>query len=372
MHGETEAIALIKEFEGCHLTAYPDPLTKAEPYTVGWGSIVDAQGKPFKLGQVITQQEADYLLGNKVLNIRIQLERSIPYWEQMSDEQKACLISFAYNLGPNFMYAKSGFETIQKVLREKRWKDVPEALKLYRNPGSSVEAGLLRRRVAEGELWNKGMAKQKLTIRALRNTWLKKETGQASNLPKDKKKWVEEGQSYQVVGWKESPADRAHIQVTLDYGAGTWYVYAPDWLPWGGNPSELEPSGDHHRFDTKVSEFFTWGEVWQWDTNRITDDPDILIRIRKLAAELDKLRRRFGPLIVTSWYRDPVTNANVGGVSNSQHLQGHAADIYPVNYNPGEFEKWIEANWVGGVGKGILSGRGFTHVDLGPRRVWWY
>jgi GH24 family phage-related lysozyme (muramidase) len=41
------------------------------------------------------------------------------------------------------------------VLKNKEWSKVPEALKLYRNPGSDVEAGLLRRRVAEGELWKK-------------------------------------------------------------------------------------------------------------------------------------------------------------------------------------------------------------------------
>ena len=32
--------------------------------------------------------------------------------------------------------------------------DVPKALLLYVNPGSSFEAGLKRRRQAEGELWN--------------------------------------------------------------------------------------------------------------------------------------------------------------------------------------------------------------------------
>jgi hypothetical protein len=33
---------------------------------------------------------------------------------------------------------------------------VPEALKLYRNPGTNVEKGLLRRRIAEGDAWKKG------------------------------------------------------------------------------------------------------------------------------------------------------------------------------------------------------------------------
>jgi hypothetical protein len=51
----------------------------------------------------------------------------------------------------------AGFETISKRLREKDWKAVPAALELYRNPGTNVEAGLLRRRRAEGALWAKGL-----------------------------------------------------------------------------------------------------------------------------------------------------------------------------------------------------------------------
>jgi hypothetical protein len=35
---------------------------------------------------------------------------------------------------------------------------VPEALLLYRNPGSKFEAGLKRRRIAEGNLWAQGLS----------------------------------------------------------------------------------------------------------------------------------------------------------------------------------------------------------------------
>lgn len=70
----------------------------------------------------------------------------------MNDNQRGALLSFAYNLGAGF-YNSSNFNTISRNLREKNWKAIPETLKLYRNPGSSVEAGLLRRRIAEGKLW---------------------------------------------------------------------------------------------------------------------------------------------------------------------------------------------------------------------------
>jgi hypothetical protein len=74
----------------------------------------------------------------------------------MSDNQRSALVSFAYNLGAGF-YGAVGFETITARLRDKDWRRVPEAMMLYRNPGSSFEAGLRRRREAEGRLWLQGL-----------------------------------------------------------------------------------------------------------------------------------------------------------------------------------------------------------------------
>ena len=43
---------------------------------------------------------------------------------------------------------------------------------------------------------------------------------------------------------------------------------------------------------------------------------------------LDPIRRRYGaPIIVTSGYRCPTLNTAVGGVTNSHHIVGCAADI---------------------------------------------
>ena len=43
---------------------------------------------------------------------------------------------------------------------------------------------------------------------------------------------------------------------------------------------------------------------------------------------LDPIRRRYGaPIIVTSGYRCPALNTAVGGVANSHHIVGCAADI---------------------------------------------
>jgi len=146
-------VELIKEFEGLHLEAYPDPMTGSLPITIGWGSTKDTDGSPFELGDKISKDRADALFETQLKNEYLSvIENKIPYWDEMNDNQHGALLSFAYNLGANF-YGSSGFNTISRILREKEWHKVPDALYLYRNPGTSVEAGLARRRIAEGNLW---------------------------------------------------------------------------------------------------------------------------------------------------------------------------------------------------------------------------
>ena len=148
-------LKLIKEFEGCHLSAYPDPLSGGLPITIGWGSTRKKDGSPFKLGDTLTQSAADELLIEQCKREFLPSLRKIPYWSEMSDGKRGALLSFAYNLGAGF-YGSGDFNTITKRLKNKEWDLVPDALYLYHNPGSNVEAGLARRRKAEGEAWKKG------------------------------------------------------------------------------------------------------------------------------------------------------------------------------------------------------------------------
>lgn len=145
-------IKLIQQFEGCHLEAYLCPAGVA---TIGWGNTRHVDGRPVKLGDKITSIEADMMLRREVDRI-IEKLRIIPHWSEMSAGQQSALISFGYNVGASF-YGAQGFETITSRLRNKEWSKVPDALLLYRNPGSKFEAGLKRRREAEGRLWLQGL-----------------------------------------------------------------------------------------------------------------------------------------------------------------------------------------------------------------------
>jgi lysozyme len=145
-------VELIKKFEGCHLKAYYDPLTGGLPITIGWGSTRRKDGTRFMIGNTITQEEADDLLYFQLRREFLPALSKIPYWGEMNDNQHGALLSFAYNLGAGF-YGGSNFNTITRNLREKNWMAIPKTLEIYCNPGSNVEAGLLRRRKAEGKLW---------------------------------------------------------------------------------------------------------------------------------------------------------------------------------------------------------------------------
>lgn len=115
-----------------------------------------------------------------------------------------------------------------------------------------------------------------------------------------------------------------------------------------------------------VSKYFTVGEVTQYDKRRIPtvgseEEQNILV----LADQLDLIREAWGSAIgVTSWFRPYWINLEVGGVENSQHITGGAADIYTMDGRDEEFEQWLSENWGGALGYGVAAGRGFTHIDL--------
>ena len=147
------AAALIREFEGFESTAYPDPASGGKPWTIGYGFTFWLRGADVKRGDTITRDVADGMLDTLIeTDVVPALARSVPGWKSLPLARQNALVSFAWNVGWGF-YGAAGFETISKCLRESNYDGVPAAMLLYINPGSNVEAGLRRRREAEGKLW---------------------------------------------------------------------------------------------------------------------------------------------------------------------------------------------------------------------------
>lgn len=89
---------------------------------------------------------------------------------------------------------------------------------------------------------------------------------------------------------------------------------------------------------TIKSEFFTLAELIKSSTadkHHIDNTPptEVLKNLQYgVDMVLDPLRRLHGkPIIITSGYRCPKLNVLVGGVANSRHQNGNAADIHVAN-----------------------------------------
>ena len=129
-----------------------------------------------------------------------------------------------------------------------------------------------------------------------------------------------------------------------------------------------------------ISRYFTENDVTNGDDRRIpVKGSEVERNVFSMALELDKIRAEWGaPIGVTSWYRPPAVNREVGGATFSQHITGGAVDIYTLDGRDYAFEDFLDAHWGGGLGYGVSSGKGFTHLDLreggwrrGPGTIRW-
>ena len=115
---------------------------------------------------------------------------------------------------------------------------------------------------------------------------------------------------------------------------------------------------------TKLSAHFTVREFACSDgSDEIRIDPKLVDYLEKIRAHFDK------PVRITSGYRSPTYNAKVGGVKNSYHLKGMAADIVIDGVKSKEVAQYAETIGCGGIG--WYEARNFTHIDTRSGCVRW-
>lgn len=137
------ALKIIKEFEGCHLEAY---LCPAGVPTIGWGATAGV-----KIGDRITQAEADRLLADDVETKHRQLVGLLPMVRQWSGNRVAALVSWIYNVGAGAVESS----TLRKRLLagEDPVRVVSEELPRWDKTNGKALPGLTRRRAAEVALF---------------------------------------------------------------------------------------------------------------------------------------------------------------------------------------------------------------------------
>lgn len=101
---------------------------------------------------------------------------------------------------------------------------------------------------------------------------------------------------------------------------------------------------------------------------------EVLVEITKLASQLQYIRDFVRqPIKITSAYRCETYNKSIGGVSNSQHILGKAADIQIANMTPCEVFETI--NTLTEHGHILQGGLGkyntFTHYDIRKTKSRW-
>ena len=137
----TYAIDIIKKYEGLSLKAYK---CAAGVVTIGYGTTKYPDGKPVKMGDVITKTKAEALLLDYVIN---QIMPNI-HDLNLTNNQEAALCSLIYNIGwPAFAKSKC-----YKAIKTKDWETAFKNWDWIKG-GGKVLKGLVKRRAEEMALF---------------------------------------------------------------------------------------------------------------------------------------------------------------------------------------------------------------------------
>lgn len=96
--------------EGLRLEAYPDPLTHAAPWTIGYGHT----GREVHPGLVWTTDECAEALSADVAATERGLSTALPWWRGLDDLRQDCLVNQAFNMG---VHGLLGFTTYLELVK---------------------------------------------------------------------------------------------------------------------------------------------------------------------------------------------------------------------------------------------------------------
>lgn len=144
MQTSEKGIALIKQFEGCKLTAYRDSVGV---WTIGYGWTQPVDGKPIRAGMTIKQETAERLLKTGLVSYESDVSRLVKVG--LNQGQFDALVSFTYNLGARSLSTS----TLLRKLNAGDYAGAADEFLRWNKAGGKVLNGLTRRREAERALF---------------------------------------------------------------------------------------------------------------------------------------------------------------------------------------------------------------------------
>ena len=147
MNYSKNGLHLTEQFEGCKLTAYPDPGTGGAPWTIGYGHT----GAEVHQGMTITQEQAEEFLMQDVqkavqtVNLKVHTD--------LTQNEFESLVDFVFNVGAG-NFAGS---TLLRKINAGDMEGAALEFEKWTHADGKVMAGLVRRRQAETDLF-KGLA----------------------------------------------------------------------------------------------------------------------------------------------------------------------------------------------------------------------
>jgi lysozyme len=131
-------IDAIAQREGERLTAYPDPATGGEPWTIGVGHTGGVEQ-----GDTITQDESRAFLAADLAKAEAAINRGVKV--PISQNEFDALCSFTFNVGvANFMTS-----TLLRLLNIGDHKDAANEFPKWNRAAGKIMAGLVTRRAGE-------------------------------------------------------------------------------------------------------------------------------------------------------------------------------------------------------------------------------
>lgn len=137
------------DIEGEMLTAYPDPGTGGEPWTIGVGHTGKVGTKKVAKGMKITAEQSRELLRADIAVAANAVERLVQAKRPLSNHQKAALVSFVFNVGEGHFAAS----TMLRLLNANQFDEAALQFARWNQAGGKVLRGLVNRRAYEKQMF---------------------------------------------------------------------------------------------------------------------------------------------------------------------------------------------------------------------------